>query len=112
MIQAFDAALERSGADRFLTKEYVNYACYILGVLLVTHLNWSLMGTAGFLFLMWFVFNPLPSIVLGKLAFFALVFSAMLLLINRTSRADQAALVAYLFLFLTVVTAMFERKKD
>lgn len=98
-------------AERYLNKLYLNYGLAASAFVLGIYLNWSLQNIILFCALICFILFPRPSQFYAKIALFCLVLTPILLIVNRESRAEDIAVIAYFALVAAVIVETIEFKK-
>ena len=112
MIEKIDNIIKRNKWEEYFTTKYFNY--FVIGCfgLLGLSLNWSVKKLAVVLLLIWLSPFPLKSQILARIAVACLVITPIMLIVNNNDRAETFAETAYLFLVLTVITAIYEYIKE
>lgn len=76
------------------------------------YLNWAFGEIAVFMIFIWMILNPFPSRIAASLALIFLSLSPLLLALKEEVLAEQMSIYAFYFLFMTVLMAIYELKKD
>lgn len=95
---------------KYFTKKCINYGIVSFAILLGFYLKWGIDSVALFAFIIWIILCPITSPILARIALIFLLFTPLLLIIKRDSQAEKFAMFAYVFLVLTVVTAVMEQR--
>lgn len=82
-----------------------------VGIVLGFYLNWPLSAVLAFGLLVWTVLNPVSSKLAAKGATGLLIILIALLAVGKADRAESVAALAYYFLVITVIMAIFEIRR-
>ena len=110
-IKAFGSAAVTYVKQLLSKTTTIDAAVAFVGVLLGFYLNWPLSAVLAFGLLIWTILNPVSSRVAAKGATGLLVILIALLAAGKADRAESVAALAYYFLVITVIMAIFEIRR-
>lgn len=84
----------------------------VIGLALGVYLNWETAAIIFFLVLIHVILHPISSRIFSALGVLSLVIMAFMLFWERESRAEEFAIYSFYFLFLAILMAIFEIRKD
>ena len=111
----FDKAenfIKRNKFEKYFTKKYLDYFLLALALLIGIYLDLGIKEIAAGLFALFLLLNPIKSELAAKAALFFLALTPIALIFGRDAKAEKLAIVAYGFLVLTVILAIWELKAN
>ncbi|MEK9155687.1 MAG: hypothetical protein AAB360_00085 [Patescibacteria group bacterium] len=107
-----DDFIIKSDRQKIFSKRNIDLALLGFVFLLGAYLNWELTTIAAFVLVSWLILNPIRSELLLKVALALMALSPMLLIGNRSGRAEEVVNWAFLFLTLAALAAMVEMRNE
>jgi len=92
----------------FIKMRKVDLLFLFTGLFLGVYFDWSVVQVLIFLVFIWSLLGPIRSRYLAVSSLFLLGLTAILLLLERTERAEDFAIYAYYFLAMAVIRAIVE----
>lgn len=112
MIEKVEKFIDDNKLGIYFSKKYLDLVIFFFAVILGAYLNWGYKEIAAFLLVIYLILNPVKSEIIAKAALASLTFVPFLLVMRRSEKAEDFATIAYGFLVLTVVMAIYENLQE
>lgn len=96
----------------FVIRRRVDAGFLLAGVVFGIALDWDLVDIVIFAVFIWSILGPIASRWLALPALFFLVFTPLLLFLDREGRAEEFAVYAYYFLVMAVIRGVIELRSE
>lgn len=96
------------GIQKISIKKYFDYVIIIFSIFLGLYLNWETTYIVLFTLVIWQILHPLARRTLAGISLMILFLLPIALYFKKVGDTEKLAILAYCFLFLTVVTAIIE----